>query len=160
MSSLPICDELSKSVNTVDWEPHFILRCHREISKDLRLAREINALCDRLTVVVDEREAFDDELDMLAGKYVPGKMAEFTKHVQNKDIPNLMKLQILRREFELRAQEKELFIEKLKGWREKGPLYRFSFVVLPASFILIDCATVVGLVGSVAVFQKDKDVVY
>ncbi|GKE30991.1 hypothetical protein Tco_1450313 [Tanacetum coccineum] len=62
------------------------LECGGEISTDLRLAREINALCDRLTAVIDEREAFVDELDMLAGK-----------------------------EFELRAQEKELFIEKLKG---------------------------------------------
>ncbi|GKC15342.1 hypothetical protein Tco_1012124, partial [Tanacetum coccineum] len=50
-----------------------------------------------------------------------------------------------------------LFLWVSGGWREKGPLYRFSFVVLPASFILIDCATVVGLVGSVAVFQEDKD---
>nr|GEZ25322.1 hypothetical protein [Tanacetum cinerariifolium] len=50
-----------------------------EISEELRLAREVNALCDCLTVVVDEREAFTDELDMLAGKYVLGKLAEFTK---------------------------------------------------------------------------------
>ncbi|GJR91987.1 hypothetical protein Tco_0215998 [Tanacetum coccineum] len=68
----------------------------------------------RLTAIVDDREVFADELDMLAGKYAPDKMAEFTKQVQNKDVPNLMKLQILGREFELRAQEKELFIEKLK----------------------------------------------
>ncbi|GJR32972.1 hypothetical protein Tco_1109204 [Tanacetum coccineum] len=85
-----------------------------KLYEDLRLAREINALCACLTVVVDEREAFADELDMLARKYVPGKMVEFTKQVQSKDIPNLMKLQILGREFELRAKEKELFIEKLK----------------------------------------------
>ncbi|GJR26838.1 hypothetical protein Tco_1103070 [Tanacetum coccineum] len=46
---------------------------------------------------------------------VLGKMAEFMKETQGKDIPNLMKLQILGREFELRAREKDLFIEKLKG---------------------------------------------
>nr|GEZ52555.1 retrovirus-related Pol polyprotein from transposon TNT 1-94 [Tanacetum cinerariifolium] len=74
-----------------------------EINKDLRLAREINALCMRLTAIVDDIEFFADELDMLAGKHVPYKMAEFTKQVQNKDVPNLMKLQILGREFELRA---------------------------------------------------------
>ncbi|GJV76913.1 hypothetical protein Tco_1508497 [Tanacetum coccineum] len=74
-----------RSVGKVDWKPQFILRCRREISEDLRLAREINALCIRLTAIV-----------------------------QNKDISNLMKLRILGREFELRAQEKELFIEKLK----------------------------------------------
>ncbi|GKB48857.1 hypothetical protein Tco_0899610 [Tanacetum coccineum] len=58
-----------------------------EISEDLRLAREINALCARVTAIVDEGENFVDELDILAG----------------------------RREFELRAQEKGIFIEKLKG---------------------------------------------
>ncbi|GJX74433.1 hypothetical protein Tco_0313028 [Tanacetum coccineum] len=42
-------------------------------------------------------------------------MAEFIRQVQCKDILNLMKLQILGREFELRAQEKGVFIEKLKG---------------------------------------------
>ncbi|GKE94607.1 hypothetical protein Tco_1579462 [Tanacetum coccineum] len=46
---------------------------------------------------------------------VPGKMAEFMRQVQSQDIPNLMKLQILEKEFELRAQEKGIFIEKLKG---------------------------------------------
>ncbi|GJZ90659.1 hypothetical protein Tco_0662586, partial [Tanacetum coccineum] len=55
--------------------------------EELILAREINALCARLTAIVDERENFADELDIL----------------------------ILRREFELRAREKDLFIEKLKG---------------------------------------------
>ncbi|GJZ10464.1 hypothetical protein Tco_0545223 [Tanacetum coccineum] len=82
---------------------------------NLRLAGEINALCAGLTAVIDERENFFDELNVLVGRSVPDKMAEFMRGVQDKDILNLMKLQILGREFELRAQEKNLFIEKLKG---------------------------------------------
>ncbi|GJY88079.1 hypothetical protein Tco_0502707 [Tanacetum coccineum] len=82
---------------------------------DIRLARQINALCDTLTNVIDGRWSFVGELDMLAYKFVPGKMAEFMKEMHDKDIMNLMKLQILGREFELRAREKDLFIEKLKG---------------------------------------------
>ncbi|GJX35758.1 hypothetical protein Tco_0247315 [Tanacetum coccineum] len=58
-----------------------------EISEDLRLTIEINALCARVTAIVDERDTFVDELDILGE----------------------------RREFELRAQEKGIFIEKLKG---------------------------------------------
>ncbi|GJV21962.1 hypothetical protein Tco_1370982 [Tanacetum coccineum] len=153
MAELPICDELRRSVGKVDWEPQFILRCSREISEDVRLAREINALCMRLTAIVDEREAFADELDMLTGKYVTGKMAEFTKQVQNKDIPNLMKLQILGREFELRAQEKELFIEKLKGlfwtadgWSKRDLFVDFSRFVL-ASFWSFERSVIVAWVG-------------
>ncbi|GJU57549.1 hypothetical protein Tco_1235315 [Tanacetum coccineum] len=115
MAALPMCNELRRSVNSPNWEPQFILRCRREIAENLRLAREINVLCDRVTAIVDKRESFVDELDILVGRSVPGKMAEFMKQVQGKDIPNLMKLQILGREFELRAQEKDIFIEKLRG---------------------------------------------
>ncbi|GJY51123.1 hypothetical protein Tco_0441970 [Tanacetum coccineum] len=79
------------------------------------LARQINALCDTLTNVIDGIWSFVGELDMLAYKFVPGKMVELMKETQDKDILNLMKLQILRREFKLRAHEKDLFIEKLKG---------------------------------------------
>ncbi|GKB27871.1 hypothetical protein Tco_0867272 [Tanacetum coccineum] len=74
-----------------------------EITEDLRLAREINALCARMTAIVDQREMFVDELDMLARRHVPDKMVDFMKQVQGKDIPNLMKLKILGREFEMRA---------------------------------------------------------
>ncbi|GJS39083.1 hypothetical protein Tco_0564126 [Tanacetum coccineum] len=59
---------------------------------DIRLARQINALCDTLTNVIDGRWTFVGELDMLAYKFVPGKMAEFMKEMQDKDIPNLIKL--------------------------------------------------------------------
>ncbi|GJV71859.1 hypothetical protein Tco_1491854 [Tanacetum coccineum] len=38
---------------------------------DRRIQREINALCVRATAIVDERESFVDELDMLAGRPVP-----------------------------------------------------------------------------------------
>ncbi|GJY04880.1 hypothetical protein Tco_0370820 [Tanacetum coccineum] len=108
-------DELWRAINSPDWEPMFILYCRHSITEDLRLAREINALCAGLTAIIDERENFVDELNVLVGRSVPDKMAEFIKEVQSKDIPNLMKLQILGREFKLRAQEKDLFIEKLKG---------------------------------------------
>nr|GEX07882.1 hypothetical protein [Tanacetum cinerariifolium] len=108
MAALPICDKLRQTVNSSDWEVMFILRCRREIAEDLRLAREINALCARLTAVIYERENFKHDLDVLAGRRVPVKMSKFMRVVQGKDIPNLMKLHILEREFELRAREKDI----------------------------------------------------
>nr|GEY30361.1 hypothetical protein [Tanacetum cinerariifolium] len=87
----------------MDWEPRFIYYCKRSKLDDIRLARQINALCDTLTNVIDERWAFIGELEMLAYKFVPGLMAEFMREIQDKDISNLMKLQILGREFELRV---------------------------------------------------------
>nr|GEU29833.1 hypothetical protein [Tanacetum cinerariifolium] len=85
------------------------------IGEDLSLAREINALCVGLTIVIEERDNFVDELDLLVVRFVSEKMAEFMKESQEKDTQNLMKLQIIGREFELRVAEKYLFIEKLKG---------------------------------------------
>nr|GEU77108.1 hypothetical protein [Tanacetum cinerariifolium] len=55
------------------------------------------------------------KLEVLSYKFVQGKMVEFMKEIQDEDVTNLMKLQILGREFELRAREKDLFIQKLKG---------------------------------------------
>ncbi|GKB94031.1 hypothetical protein Tco_0980168 [Tanacetum coccineum] len=87
----------------------------RAISEDMRLAREINGLFAGLTAVIEEIEHLIDELDVLVDRFVPEKMAEFLKETLAKDTKKLMKLQILGREFELRAHEKNLFIKKLKG---------------------------------------------
>nr|GEZ67787.1 hypothetical protein [Tanacetum cinerariifolium] len=87
----------------------------RAIAEDSRLAREINGLCDGLTVVIEERELFIGELETLLDRFVSDKMCEFLKETQAKDADKLMKLQILGREFEIRALEKNRFIEKLKG---------------------------------------------
>nr|GEV04251.1 hypothetical protein [Tanacetum cinerariifolium] len=100
--SLPICDELHRTVNTADWEPQFIYYCERSKLDDIGLARQINALCDTLTTVINGRWPFITELEVLSYKFVPGKMVEFMKEIQDKDVLNLMKLQILGREFQLR----------------------------------------------------------
>nr|GEX50440.1 hypothetical protein [Tanacetum cinerariifolium] len=74
MTALSICDELRRSVNSLDWEPQFIYYCERAKLDDIRLARQINALCDTLTNVIDERLTFVRELEMLAYKYLEGSL--------------------------------------------------------------------------------------
>nr|GEW67438.1 hypothetical protein [Tanacetum cinerariifolium] len=93
----------------------FILYCERSVNVYSRLAWEINGLCDCSNNIIKEKGNFVNELETLVGKFVSEKMCEFLKANLEKDVPNLMKLQILRREFELRDHEKNLFIEKLKG---------------------------------------------
>nr|GEV64819.1 hypothetical protein [Tanacetum cinerariifolium] len=90
MAALPICDELSCTVNMADWEPQFIYYCERSKLDDIRLARQINALCDTLTTVIDGRWPFIMELDVLSYKFMPGKMVGFIKAIQDKDLLNLM----------------------------------------------------------------------
>ncbi|GJY32428.1 hypothetical protein Tco_0415923 [Tanacetum coccineum] len=109
------CHELRRSCCSKEWEDMFILYCRRAAAEDGSLAMEINRLCDGLTARIEDREYFIDELDTLADIFVPEKMAEFLKETQDKDRNRLMRLQILGREFELRAAEKNQFIKKLKG---------------------------------------------
>ncbi|GJY55945.1 hypothetical protein Tco_0455060 [Tanacetum coccineum] len=90
----------------------FILYCRRAVVEDSNLAREIDGLCAGLTDRIEEKEYFIDELDVLVDEFVPKKMVEFIKETHRN---RFMKLQILGREFELRAVEKNQFIEKLKG---------------------------------------------
>ncbi|GKB03352.1 hypothetical protein Tco_0831441 [Tanacetum coccineum] len=95
MTTLPRCYELRRVASSPEWEDMFTLYCRKAVSEDLRLAREINALCAGLTAVIEERENIVDKLDVLVNRFVPEKMAEFMKESQGKDTPNLMKLQIL-----------------------------------------------------------------
>ncbi|GKD71112.1 hypothetical protein Tco_1325202, partial [Tanacetum coccineum] len=138
-------------VSSPDWEPQFILYCERAKSDDVRLARQINTLCDTLTDVIDRRWGFVGELDMLAYKFVLGKMVEFMKETQDKDILNLMKLQILGREFELRACEKDLFIQKLKVdcWSKKALFADFPCTILVLSLFFVASVIVLWLGGVV-----------
>nr|GEW22993.1 hypothetical protein [Tanacetum cinerariifolium] len=82
-----LINDLGKEAEEKAHETEMFVHKLKEINEDLRQAREINALCARATAIVDERESFVDELDILVG----------------------------RREFELRDQEKGIFIKKLKG---------------------------------------------
>ncbi|GKE41994.1 hypothetical protein Tco_1469278 [Tanacetum coccineum] len=103
MAALPRYDELRRAACSLEWEDMFILYCRRAITEDIRLAREINGMCDGLTAVIEERELFIGELDTLVDKFMSEKMCEFLKEMQAKDTNKLMKLQILGREFEIRA---------------------------------------------------------
>ncbi|GKG18875.1 hypothetical protein Tco_0375974, partial [Tanacetum coccineum] len=102
--------------------------CRRAAVEDSNLAREINRLCAGLTARIKEREYFIDELEVLADRFVPEKMVEFMKETQEKDRNRLMMLQVLGIEFELRAGEKNHFIEKLKGNVDLAILLRSGLV--------------------------------
>ncbi|GJS04274.1 hypothetical protein Tco_0642390 [Tanacetum coccineum] len=61
-------------------------------------------------VPVGIERRFLQELDALPGRLVPEKMAEFLRETQSKDTERMLQLQILGKETELRAREKDLFI--------------------------------------------------
>ncbi|GJV93586.1 hypothetical protein Tco_1541399 [Tanacetum coccineum] len=74
------------------------------------------ARCAELRDVANSPKAhFLEELDSLPGRLVSEKTFEFLKVIQDKDREKVLKLQILGREMELNAREKDFFIQKLKG---------------------------------------------
>ncbi|GJR70069.1 retrovirus-related pol polyprotein from transposon TNT 1-94 [Tanacetum coccineum] len=114
-SNLLAVDFVSVTVGSLGEEEAMILYCRRSIIEDSRLAKETNKLCGEMVDVVEERAQFLQELDALLGRLVPEKMVEFLRETQSKDTERMLQLQISGRESELRAREKELFIQKLKG---------------------------------------------
>ncbi|GJS98566.1 hypothetical protein Tco_0819736 [Tanacetum coccineum] len=63
----------------------------------------------------EPERGFLEELESLGVRHVPAKLAEFLKEIQTKDRETVDKLQILEKEIELNAHQKDLFIQKLKG---------------------------------------------
>ncbi|GKD08497.1 hypothetical protein Tco_1188182 [Tanacetum coccineum] len=78
------CDELWLATNLSKWEPMMILYCRRAITEDYRFTREINRISGELVAVLEERDHFIEELDVLAGRRVPDKTVEFLKETQAK----------------------------------------------------------------------------
>nr|GFA00487.1 hypothetical protein [Tanacetum cinerariifolium] len=92
MAGLPRWDELRWVANSPEWERMMILYCRRAITKDYKLAREINRTCGELVVVIEEMDHFIQELDVLVGRRVPEKTAKFMKETQAKDSQQMLQV--------------------------------------------------------------------
>nr|GEW43959.1 hypothetical protein [Tanacetum cinerariifolium] len=117
-----------------------ILSCRLAIADDYRLGREIKRICEKLVVVVGEGDHFIEELDVLVGRRVLGKTVKFLKETQVKDGLQMLQLQILTGEVELRVREKNILIQKLRGsWisRSDGEMKRMHYVVQPPFFFFV-----------------------
>ncbi|GJY43545.1 hypothetical protein Tco_0431758 [Tanacetum coccineum] len=93
----------------------FILYCRRVVDEDLMLAGVLNSLCREVAAIIEERELFVQELDTLVRRFVLEKTVEFMMETSGKDTEKMVELQTMEREFQLRARENNIFIEKLKG---------------------------------------------
>ncbi|GKD71400.1 hypothetical protein Tco_1325490 [Tanacetum coccineum] len=82
-------------------------------TEDQRFARQINRLRGEMAVACEKRMGFVEELETVRGIITPAKAVEFLKDTQLKDDAKLAQLHDLERQVELRAVEKELFIQKL-----------------------------------------------
>ncbi|GKB67167.1 hypothetical protein Tco_0928579 [Tanacetum coccineum] len=89
--------ELQASAPSTTWSDVLSLYFWRAKEADLRLARMINNVSVKLRAAIDEYQLFTQELEA------------------SPDEEMVQRLQALEREVEERADEKLLFIEKLKG---------------------------------------------
>ncbi|GJU38848.1 hypothetical protein Tco_1191805 [Tanacetum coccineum] len=167
MAALPRCDELRRAVNSSEWEDMFILYYRRAVSEDVRLAREINALCVGLTAVIEEKENFVDELDVLVDRFVPEKMDVFMKESPEEKISqSCMKFAgFWVWEFDLRALEKNLSLRSLEEKLGMECVEVFSIYCRDkiAEFIRETIgkfmSSAVWLGGGVPVFKEEDDTV-
>ncbi|GKE75606.1 hypothetical protein Tco_1537647 [Tanacetum coccineum] len=81
-----------------------------------KVARVINKLCMKLSVAVEQHRMFTQEYETSLGwVIIKQKTSEFLLELAKRDDERVRQLQAIVRETEERADEKMVFIEKLKG---------------------------------------------
>ncbi|GJW96076.1 hypothetical protein Tco_0177884 [Tanacetum coccineum] len=108
--------ELQASAQSTTWSDVLSLYFWRAKEADLRLARMINNVSVKLRAAIEEYQLFTQELEASPGWVVnKDRSIEYLQELVQRDKEMVQRLQALEREVEERADEKILFIEKLKG---------------------------------------------
>ncbi|GKD03625.1 hypothetical protein Tco_1178599 [Tanacetum coccineum] len=108
--------ELQASAQSTTWSDVLSLYFWRAKEADLRLARMINNVSVKLRAAIEEYQLFTQELEASPGWVVnKDRSIEYLQELVQRDEEMVQRLQALEREVEERADEKMLFIEKLKG---------------------------------------------
>ncbi|GJY47781.1 hypothetical protein Tco_0437737 [Tanacetum coccineum] len=108
--------ELRDSAQSNNWSDVLSLYFWRAKDADLRMARMINNVSVKLRAVIEEYQLFTQELEASPGWVVnKDRSIEYLQELVQRDEEMVQRLQALEREVEERADEKMLFIEKLKG---------------------------------------------
>ncbi|GJR08520.1 hypothetical protein Tco_0791172 [Tanacetum coccineum] len=108
--------ELQDSTQSNNWSDVLSLYFWRAKEANLRMARMINNVSVKLRAVIEEYQLFTQELEASPGWVVnKDRSIEYLQELVQRDEEMVQRLQALEREVEERADEKMLFIEKLKG---------------------------------------------
>ncbi|GKB69050.1 retrovirus-related pol polyprotein from transposon TNT 1-94 [Tanacetum coccineum] len=108
--------ELRDSAQSNNWSDVLSLYFWRAKEADLRMARMINNLSVKLSAVIEDYQLFAQELEASPGWVVnKDRSIEYLQELVQRDGEMVQRLQALEREVGERADEKLLFIEKLKG---------------------------------------------
>ncbi|GJX03414.1 hypothetical protein Tco_0189330 [Tanacetum coccineum] len=104
-----------KALPVTTWSDVLSLYFWRAKEADLRLARMINNVSVKLRAAIEEYQLFTQDLRFSWEVVNKDRSIEYLQELVQRDEEMVQRLQALEREVEERADEKMLFIEKLKG---------------------------------------------
>ncbi|GJX13958.1 hypothetical protein Tco_0205716 [Tanacetum coccineum] len=104
-----------KALPVTTWSDVLSLYFWRAKEADLRLARMINNVSVKLRAAIEEYQLFTQDLRFSWEVVNKDMSIEYLQELVQRDEEMVQRLQALEREVEERADEKMLFIEKLKG---------------------------------------------
>ncbi|GKE42366.1 hypothetical protein Tco_1469650 [Tanacetum coccineum] len=113
MDRRPMITELRSIVGSSDWTEVLRYFCRRAAAEDRRFTMRMNLLREEIADVCEYRRNLADELCSVRSVIAPVKAAELLNDTLRKDEAKMAQLRELERQLELRALEKELFIQKL-----------------------------------------------
>ncbi|GJU57547.1 hypothetical protein Tco_1235313 [Tanacetum coccineum] len=115
MDRRPVITELRYNADSSDWTDVLNCFCRKAAAEDRRFATKLHMLREEMANVCEKIRNLAVELSSMRGIIVTGKAAEFVLDTVGKDEAEMAQLRELERQMELRALEKELFIQKLVG---------------------------------------------
>ncbi|GJX78230.1 hypothetical protein Tco_0325041 [Tanacetum coccineum] len=113
MDRRPMIIELRYIVGSSDWTEVLRYFCRRAAAEDRRFAMRMNLLRQEIADVCEYRRNLADELCSVRSVIVAVKAVELLNDTLMKDEAKMAQLRELERQLELRALEKELFMQKL-----------------------------------------------
>ncbi|GKD45711.1 hypothetical protein Tco_1270356 [Tanacetum coccineum] len=113
MDRRPVITELRYNADSSDWTDVLSCFCRKVATEDRRFATKLHMLREEMANVCEKIRNLAVELSSMRGIIVTGKAAEFVFDTVGKDEAEMAQLRELERQMELRALEKELFIQKL-----------------------------------------------
>ncbi|GJT39689.1 hypothetical protein Tco_0939554 [Tanacetum coccineum] len=113
MDRRPMITELCSIVGSFDWTEVLRYFCRRATAEDRRFAMQMNLLREEIVDVCEYRRNLVDEFCSVRSIIAFVKAVELLNDTLRKDEAKMAQLRELERQLELRALEKELFIQKL-----------------------------------------------
>ncbi|GJU92566.1 hypothetical protein Tco_1317322 [Tanacetum coccineum] len=145
MEWLPMCAKLEEAVGVRNWLDIVFLYCQKFLAEHRDFSIKVNRLVGQMNEACQDRIAFVQELESVAGVAVIAKTVVFLTEMMDKEGFRELQLRDLEKEARERALEIKMFVQKL---------------MCKMVEFMKQLQVVVGLVGGVVVFREEEDAVF